>query len=163
MISQLGKDVALHSWFRKSSLCPRWWCQVVTIYELIQLRYLMIGLTLHCPANSHTAFPSRGQFTVNQKSSLWPIYLKYSMTAPPLVSKRLFKNFIQQHIDAFFFGLFPDTLISSSNESVEVFDETNSCFFCIELMYSNPLIECELCLVKKKSGNTTFVQTSFAS
>ena len=58
--------------------------------------------------------------------------LKYSMKAPPLVSKRLCK--FRQQVDVIIFCwpvlnrlfTFIDTLLSSSNVSVEVFDETMS-------------------------------------
>ena len=103
------------TWSRKSSLClksgPKWGRRVVTIYQSIQFRYLKIFLPLHCPVNFHTARPSREQFTVNQKSSLWLIHLKYSMKAPALVSikeskEALTKNSVSTWMSFFFFGLF---------------------------------------------------------
>ena len=84
------RKTSCFTWSRKSSLClksgPKWGRWVVKIYQSIQLKYLKIFLPLHCPATFHTARPSREQFTVNQKSSLWLIHLKYSMKAPALVS-----------------------------------------------------------------------------
>ena len=57
-------------------------------------------------ANFRTARPSREQFTVNQKSSLWLRHVKYSMKVPPLVSIKEFKEALSkkilQHVDAFF-------------------------------------------------------------
>ena len=41
------------------------------LHQLIQLRYLKIVLTLHFPATSHTARPSKGP--INSKPEIFPV------------------------------------------------------------------------------------------
>ena len=46
--------------------------------------------------SSQLSSPSREQFVVNQKSSLWLIHLKYSMKAPALVSIKVSKEALKK-------------------------------------------------------------------